>query len=731
MQRLRSTVYALFFFSGASALVFQTGWQRVVSLHAGMDLFSVTTVIAAFMAGLGIGSVVGGWGADRVPPAIAVLTYALAEIGVGAFGWASVWLLYWKYPLFSSLASGTWGAFGVHFGLLILPTFLMGSTLPLLSRGVVREEAEIAPLSSKLYAANTVGAAAGCLAMSNWWILGSIGLESTVRAAATINLACGLAGLFLAWRAKSAAVSSREGPKPPSVAPLDTLSKGTATWIAIYGLTGFVALGLEVVWFRLLNVLMTSTTYTFARLLGIYLVFLGLGVYVGSRRWATRVNRPDRLFLLLQFAVGLTAIVFPLIVVLYMSKYGLSYRRPFRNIVAPALVLPIPTLLMGMSFPLIQRLVNQRLESVGRRIGMVLFVNTLGCVAGTFATGFFLLDKLGTPATLRLFSVVLALLGAGAALRMNNRWRWPAAIAGVAAVAVLALALPSGNRFWAPLHGARAKDADVVEDGTCVTAMVERTPGHFRLYISGELQNGVPFDDFHLRLGALPVLLHPDPKEVLVIGLGAGSTAYGIGLDPRVQTFETVEICAGEVPLLRRLGAQGMPELQQLFADPRLRVIIDDGRKYLVDTNKRYDLIVSDPLLSLSPYSGSLYSMEFYQLVHSRLKPGGMFAQWISSERAMQSAAAVFEQITDIRAQHLPPGDDPFFVASNAPFEVNRALLAQRYAAARRKDIRLESEPRLAAFVQNILAFPVDRTGWGDISKLNRDLFARDEYAQW
>src|SRR5215510_12354165 len=185
MQRLRLTLYTIFFFSGASALVIQTGWQRVLSLHAGMDLFSVTTVVAAFMAGLGIGSVVGGWLADRVPPALAVLIYAAAELGIGAFGWASVWLLYWKYPLFSSLASGTWGAFTVHFALLLVPTFLMGSTLPLLARGVVREEAEIAPLSARLYAANTVGAAAGCLAMSNWWILGSIGLENTVRAAAT------------------------------------------------------------------------------------------------------------------------------------------------------------------------------------------------------------------------------------------------------------------------------------------------------------------------------------------------------------------------------------------------------------------------------------------------------------------------------------------------------------------------------------------------------------------
>src|SRR5262249_3106949 len=278
---------------------------------------------------------------------------------------------------------------------------------------------------------------------------------------------------------------------------------------------------------------------------------------------------------------------------------------------------------------------------------------------------------------------------------------------------------------------ARVKDAQVVEDGTCVTAMVERTPGHFRLYISGELQNGVPFDDFHLRLGALPVLLHPDPKDVLVIGLGAGSTAYGIGLDRRVANLETVEICAGELPLLRQLADRGMPELQQLLADPRLRIIIEDGRKYLLDTDKRYDLIVSDPLLSLSPYSGSLYSLEFYQLVHSRLKPGGMFAQWISRERAMQSAGAVFEYVADIRSKHVPLGDDPFFVASNAPFQVDPAVVAERYAAARRKEVRPESEPRLAAFIQNIFTLPVDRKGWNDASKLNRDLFARDEYAQW
>jgi predicted membrane-bound spermidine synthase len=460
-------------------------------------------------------------------------------------------------------------------------------------------------------------------------------------------------------------------------------------------------------------------------------VFLGLGVFAGSRRWANRIERPDRLFLLLQLAIGLTAIVFPLIVVAYMSKYGLPYPRPFRNIVAPALILPIPTFLMGMSFPMIQRLVNRDLETVGRRTGMVLFVNTLGCVVGAVTTGFFLLPSLGTPATLRLFSLVLAVLGTGAAILMTNRWRLAAVIAGAVAVVVLALALPSGNRFWAPLHGARVKDAQVVEDGTCVSAMVERKPGHFHLYISGEPQNGVPFDDFHLRLGAVPALVHPNPKDVLVIGLGAGSTAYGIGLDDRVQNLETVEICAGEVPLLSQLAQRGMPELEQLLGDRRLRIIIDDGRKYLLDTDKRYDLIVSDPLLPLSPYSGSLYSLEFYQLVHRRLKPGGMFAQWVSSERAMHSAAAVFEHVFSIHAKHLPDGEDRFFIASNAPFQVDPAVVAERYAAARRGEIRRESEPRLAAFIQNIFSFPVDQKGWDDVSKLNRDLFARDEYAQW
>lgn len=716
----------LFFASGASALIFQSCWQRVLSLHAGMDLYSVTTVVSAFMAGLGVGSLAGGTLADRLSPVRAVAIYAAAELLIGLFGVLSLPLLYQRYGAMAPEISSTALAFGVHFALLSLPTFLMGMTLPLLARGVVRHSHQIAPRLGQLYGANTLGAAMGALSTSGSWLLGRIGLEGAVWLASSLNLLCGLGALWL-WRlarelsAEVGANQEAAAPAAPQAEKAPLLGR-PGHWVFLYGFTGFLSLGLEVLWFRLLNVLMSSNTFTFSRLLVGYLVGLGAGSFVGARVLG-KVKRPDLAFLGLQAGIGAAALIGPLLVFAYLSTIGIRFGM--RNFAAPLAILLPPTFMMGLCFPLIQRVVSERVETVGRRTGLLMFSNTAGCVAGTLVTGFVLLDRAGTPFTLSLYAALLVAPGLLALLSTTRGARRLALGAGaLAAAAGLLLALPGQASFWKLLHGTMGMGGQFDEDGSCMIGMVEEQPGQHTLYISGEYQNGVPFDDFHLRLGTLPALIHPAPRSALVIGLGTGSTAYGVSLDPRVEKGLCIEICGGELRLLKGLRDR-LPELDYLFSEPRMDFAVRDGRRHLLEREDTYDLVVTDTLLSRSAYSGSLYSREFYGLVRRRLREGGAFAQWVASQRSLETVADVFPHVVVVDSKGY---EGPrFLVASDRPIRLDPAELLARLEAADRRTLRPGQLESLRAFTSAISGVPVTRTLAAD--ELNSDLFPRDEYA--
>jgi len=721
-------LYSVFFASGAAALIYQSGWQRILTLHAGMDLYSVTTVIAAFMAGLGLGNLLGGGLADRVDARASVLLYALMELFVGAFGALSVQVLQYLYPRLSSLISTTPRQFAFHFALLLIPTTMMGTTLPLLARGIVARSAEIAPSVGRLYGVNTLGAAVGAFAMAGPWILGRLGLQGAIGIAAGLNVAAGLLALRLATIRNSAAAPAKS-PSGGDDSPGDAshLKSGFAVWATIYGLTGFAALGLEVAWFRLLNVVGRSTTYTFSRLLFVYLVGLGLGSLLGGRL-ARRLTRPARTFLLLQAAIGLAALVGPLLVTAYFEHAG-GKRRVFpRDVLAPLVVLLPPTVLMGVCFPIMNRVVSNRLDTLGRRTGALLCANTLGCVLGTLATGFFFLRVYGTAATLRLLAGVLCALAAAALLAEGGRV--VGRVVGLAGgFGVLAWLLPTGVAFWAPLHGAPPKQMTTREDGSCVLGLFEERPQFFGLYISGMRQNAVPFDDFHVRLGAVPALIHPAPRRALVIGLGMGSTPHGLAVDPRVEHATCVEICAGELALLDSLYRKGMRELEPLISSPRLDYRFEDGRKYLLDSAERFDLVITDTLLPLSPFSGSLYSREFYQLVSSRLRVNGMFAQWVPSRRILETAASVFPFVFVIE-DPASPASTRFLVASNRPIKLDRNALLERNRGVDRSTLPAETRRELEEFLARAIATQVVGRDFAP-NELNTDLFPRDEFSSW
>jgi spermidine synthase len=214
---------------------------------------------------------------------------------------------------------------------------------------------------------------------------------------------------------------------------------------------------------------------------------------------------------------------------------------------------------------------------------------------------------------------------------------------------------------------------------------------------------------------------------VLVIGFGAGSTPFGLAADPRVSQVDTDEICGSEYPLVRALDDR-FEQVRVLFGDPRIRFEVRDGRKFLVDTTERYDVIITDTLLVRSSHSGSLYSVEFYELVKSRLAPGGLLAQWAPTERTLRSVAAVFPHVARIGGPQITPADS-FFLAGEAPITVDRALLLERLNATRRAGLPERQWDDLTRFLEGAFAEPATPTPPdGDV---NRDLFPKDEYGHW
>ncbi|HVE76549.1 MAG TPA: fused MFS/spermidine synthase [Actinomycetota bacterium] len=747
-RTLRAALFLVFAVTGASALILQVVWQRVISMHAGVDLYSITTVVAAFLGGIGLGSISGGWLADRLGPRKSILTFSLSNAGIGAFSLISIWLFYDVYrDSIVPLESEGVVSFLFHFALLLIPTFLMGLSLPLVSRGVVGHIEDAGPLIGRLYAANTVGAASGA-AVSGWFLLGNLGFEGSVRVAASLNLGAALVVLAL-WKSISERADYPAGTSPHGNTA-ESRGRGAGGWIILYAITGAIALGLEVVFFRIVDGVIRSNSYTFAHVLSLYLVLFAAGAALGARTLRKRKPNPARAFLLLQSLVGLSALLGPLLLIRaprlaglgneahsYFSSHGYldgfslnnagDYAKlGFAYLVAPLLLMGLPVLCMGASFPFVQALVASDLGHLGRRTGLLLFGNVAGNVVGTLLTGFVLIDAFGSFGTLRILgSVLITAAIAGAWLSRGQKRGLAVALALVILMVVGAFAAPSNEAAWAFMHAAPLDQIDVEEDSSCANAL-KQTEGFSEMYVNAASQNGYPFDDFHVLIGLTPVLMHDSPARGLAVGLGIGATTYGLMQDPRVDLVETVEVCGKEIDLLRTLSHENAWELEFMFEDQRIDLLVGDGRKHLLRASRELDVVTIDTLRPTSAFSGNLYSVEFYELVASKLREGGLIAQWAPTSRALNSLQSVFPHVVQFSVESY--NNSVFVVGSKNPFTFDRAGVLGRFDALgpelRFSESQAQSLRHFFESVEPQSAPPANARS----DQLNRDLFPRDEY---
>ena len=647
-------LYLIFFLSGATGLVYEVIWVRLTGLVFGNTSHSIATVLGAFMAGLALGSWVLGSYSDRYARPLRL--YGILEIAIGIsaalvpVAFRAMDTLYWGLVPSMSAVPGVEGLvrFTTSFVIMLVPTFLMGGTLPILTRFFVRQVDEVESKLGALYAVNTFGAAGGTL-LAALVLIPGLGNQTTTIWIASMNIAIGLVAIRLDLGRESVPEISSGFLDEEDEAVVDRESDRLV--LVTLAISGFVAMTYEVAWTRALTAVIGSSTYAFAIMLVTFLV----GIAFGSS-WASRF-RPSasiRLLGLFQLAIAVGGVVFLLgyLVVPYLLIAlirALYYSFPavltVQFIICSALMI-LATFFMGATFPIAGQLFSKRMEILGRRIGGVYSVNTVGAIFGSLIAGFFLVPVLGTERTI----LVGLFLNSALALFLLAEETGKVAVARWVAVGLLLVATVSmtGGLFWPPnsldrgvLIYARQfesrpelkidehyTDTDIVywAEGKNASISVRRGNNYVGLRTNGKVDasNGEDMTT-QLLLAYLPGLHHPSPESILVIGYGSGVSAGAATVLPEVQRVDCVEI----EPAVVGAGHWFEDVNRRSYDHPKVNVIYGDARNYLNISPNAYDVIISEPSNPWIAGVGSLFTAEFYERAASALNPDGVFAQWL------------------------------------------------------------------------------------------------------
>jgi spermidine synthase len=697
----------LFFVSGACGLVYQVVWMRALALTLSVSVVAVTTTLCAFMAGLGLGAALAGRFADRLHRPL--LAFGLAEIGVGVTGVLSLAVLFDLGPVYAWLRAelGGGGAslhvarFLLATSVLLVPTTLMGMTLPLLSRAAIDRREIVGRGAGGLYALNTLGAVAGAVA-AGFWLVPDLGLRATTLAAAGTNLAIGSAALLIGRRAQRRPAAPERSGAPPVAAAGEGRAPVAALAAAVgFGVSGFTAMGYEVLWTRALEQFTHNSTYAYTAMLATFLLGIGGGSAVAAWR-ADRSRRPLAVFGWLEVGIG-ASVVLGLLVYTQLLDWipaaveaagGLgSWPRAVTLMFAVTAVTMLgTTLLFGATFPFVACAVVESVDAVGRRIAGAYVLNTVGSILGALLVGFVLLPGLGLRGSFASLVAANLLLGV-ALVRAATPGRAGRALAvAVASFAALLALVPSQlfRAIFEERYGKLLLYREQVTDIVMVTQ--DARGGRLIRYGDGRGTAGTLTVREDRSYAHLALLLHPEPKRVLNICFGVGNSLSSVSQYP-VERIDQVELSPGVVyaaPFFRATN-------RDVLADPRVVLTIEDGRNFLLASRDRYDVIRLDPPELHTAGVVNLYTQEFFELARDHLAPGGIFSLWLNiaytpeaeTRMILRTLAEVFPHVS---VWHGPWLYSWVFNASVEPRPPDLALL-QRWFAEPRVRADLASVP--------------------------------------
>jgi spermidine synthase len=666
----------LFIGSGCAALIYEIVWFQMLQLVVGSSAISLAVLLGTFMGGMCAGSLLL---TRYVPPSEHPLrAYAKLEAMIGVLGAVLIVLMPLVGRLYTAVDGGGPASIVLRAAasviVLLPPTILMGATLPALSRYV-----EVTPEGVEwlgfFYGGNIFGAVIGCLA-AGFYLLPRYDLTTASLTAVALNALVAGGSFLLSRRAPYAGYSAdstkdaRTAERKPDRAqpqemPAPRVRRGVYIAIALSGLT---ALGAEVVWTRLLSLLFGATTYAFSIILAVFLIGLGIGSAIGSviaRNTANARATLGWMQLSLAFTTAYGA---------WMAAQQLPYwpvnpslaLSPWFNFqvdLARALFAILPgAMLWGASFPLAVAAAAQNgdanSQDAGDTVGRVYAANTLGAIAGSLLTGLVCVPLLGTHGAERVLIIVSVI---SAAVALMPLFRSPLRAGAMAAFGVLAAGslwaaadvrpIPAGLVAWGRLLAWQGEPhALYVGEGiNSSVAVTEEANGWRNFHVSGKVEASTEPQDMRLQrlLGHLTALMaEKGPKNVLVVGFGAGVTAGAISIHP---TLERMVICELE-PLIPKVVSTYFSDVNyNVAANPKVQIVYDDARHYVLTTQEKFDAITSDPIHPWVKGAATLYTKEYFEHVKEHLNPGGVVTQWVplyeSTEDAVRSEIATFLQV--------------------------------------------------------------------------------------
>ncbi|HET9532837.1 MAG TPA: fused MFS/spermidine synthase [Blastocatellia bacterium] len=711
-----------FFASGMSGLIYQVVWVRELVLVFGATTFAVSTVLTAFMGGLALGSFICGRRSQLIARPLRL--YGLIEVGIGLYGLMvplifailpTVYHPIWQWLHLSFLALSVIRF--VFAGLvLVLPTALMGATLPVLASYYAREPNRIGLRVGSLYSLNTFGAVCGAFA-TGFILIPAFGMNTTTAIAASMNIFLGLVALGYARRHETAAEPSEQQPEkdaarrapaeragliarlyalinpreqsvelpektgPASKKPARAQARaaisdaeqldrtGIAVVLICFALSGFIALSYEVIWSRVLALIIGSSVYAFSIMLTTFLVGLALGASFASRI-VDRIRRPVLAFALVEIGVGVTsmagAYLFNELPYIFMQLYRMFDTSAFglllftRFLVA-SLVMVVPTLLLGALFPLVVKIMTfgSRDQTTGRMVGDAYSVNTVGAIAGSFASGFIMIPLMGLLGSLRLsaalnFVIAAALFYVSRPLkskgaRKQGRSFLAASRAGIALSALLIIGVAVFEPPWesdvmssavyryAPSMNAMSRqqfaeflkrgqgETIYYKEGITATIAVQQQSGGRVLKANGKPEASTTGDmPTQILIGSLPLMVREQTDKVLVIGLGSGITLGS------VQQFPVKEITCVELEPAMIEASRFFEEFNNRpLEDSRLKMVANDGRNFIYTTEEKFDVIISEPSNPWLTGVANLFTLEYFRRGAERLTDDGVFSQWL------------------------------------------------------------------------------------------------------
>lgn len=749
-------ILGLFFLSGMAGLIYEVLWMRQLLLIFGSTTLAASTVVAAFMAGLAAGGLLFGYYSDHRRSPLRV--YGWLEIGIGGYALivadlfallTPVYQLLWSsWP--SSLFLTAFVRFGLAFLALLPPTILMGGTLPLLSRWLIQRQDRLGWGVGRLYGINTLGAVGGVVG-AGFFMLPQLGMARTTMVTVGINILIGIGTLILNrhfQREEETILVSEQIPREWAFTDGRPWT-GTASLMWFVLLTsGFTAMLYEMAWTRVLTLILGASTYAFTTMLAVFLVGLGAGsLWMG--RLIDRLSRPVWTLARLQIGIGATTLLGVFMVerlpVWYLYLFAAFEGRssvvfPVQFVLAAAVLL-FPALFLGGVLPLAIKIGTDRLDRLGRGVGRAYGANTAGTVGGALAAGFVIMPALGIQNTLILGMMINFLLGLALLLSRDTgsrRFRLTAGIAFAGLIPWLFFAAPawhplrlsSGVYKEAPLYLLLYQNPEDVfarmddryrllfhrEGQTATVTVVERPNLEDRqeisLLIDGKVDASTGADMSTQVLSAhLPLLLADRVEDVLVIGFASGVTAGSVLRYP-VRSLTSVEIEPAVIAASHAFDSVNSRPLD----DPRLRLVLDDARSYLQTQPDTYDVVISEPSNPWMSGPARLFTKEFFCLGRDRLRPGGLFVQWLqvygmepdAVRMLVRTFQAVFPEVLVFQTADA----DLIMVGSAAPLHIDLNRMTRRMTA-----------PEVAADLGRVgVLDPLDilvrfRLGTGEIAK--------------